>query len=599
MYMYFVAQLIEHMKVNPYSLLVDGSNDTGIEKLNPLTVKIYDNTKRQVTTQLLDMCTTSGRTCGTADAIFSKINSVLSNYQIPWDNCIGFGVDNTSVNVGMRNSIMTRVKEKNSSCYFMGCPCHLIHNIACHASVALQSTSGFDVEDLCIDTFYWFDSSTKRKGILAEFCTFCDSDYREIVRHVGVRWLSLERAVGRILQLYESLQSYFQSEEQLQARFKRLQSAFNNPMTEVYLLFYQSILPTFTQINLLLQQEFPNIFLVADGIRSFLKKIFSKFISVQAIKAVNCITKVSFECVDNQLEDSSIFVGLITRQKLRRLLNEGDISPRDEIKFYSSVRAFFVDAASQALKKLPFSDDVLNNARFLNFEKREEYSFSAVEFFCNSYDNFLNCTPSSMSKLQEEFIEYQLLEQSDIPDWVWREALVNVTETDDGDEQSVQRYRMDMVWGYISTMRNAADHSLQFEQLSKIAKLVLTIPHSNAGEERVFSLIKQNKTSTRSSLNNNGTLQSIIQLKLANNDTCIKWKPTKPLLSACKKATMEYTVCAIKKCTYPDPVRTGSALDTDLILFFFFFFFSRHGINQLFKKENDTRMISDNHGRGI
>ena len=32
------------------------------------------------------------------------------------------------------------------------------------------------------------------------------------------------------------------------------------------------------------------------------------------------------------------------------------------------------------------------------------------------------------------------------------------------------------------------------------------------------------------------------------------------------KCARKYTVCAKKKCTYPDPVRTGSALDTDLIL---------------------------------
>ena len=55
--------------------------------------------------------------------------------------------------------------------------------------------------DLCVDVFYWFDKSTKRKGILREFCGFCDSDYREVVRYVSVRWLSLEKAVYRILQL--------------------------------------------------------------------------------------------------------------------------------------------------------------------------------------------------------------------------------------------------------------------------------------------------------------------------------------------------------------------------------------------------------------
>lgn len=150
---------------------------------------------------------------------------------------------------------MTLVKQENENCYFMGCPCHLVHNVASHASETFQKTSGFDVEDLCVDVFYWFDKSTKRKGILKEFCDFCDSDYREVVRYISVRWLSLESAVTRILQMYESLKSYFRSEQKPQARFVRLQCLFENPMTEVYLLFYQAILPTFTHLNLLLPRE--------------------------------------------------------------------------------------------------------------------------------------------------------------------------------------------------------------------------------------------------------------------------------------------------------------------------------------------------------
>ena len=239
--------------------------------------------RRQILTHLLDMCTTSGRECGTAVAIFSKVDFVLNKYDIPWCNCVGFGVDNTSVNVGICHSIMTHVQQKNAACYFMGCPCHLVHNIAGHASEALQKSTAFDVEDLCVDVFYWFDKSTKRKGILREFCSFCDSDYREVVRYVSVRWLSLERAVYRILQLYYSLQSYFKSESESQARFKRLVVAFEEPMTEVYLLFYESHLCTFTHVNLFLQREGPSIYLEDDTIRGFLKKLFSKFVILQAI----------------------------------------------------------------------------------------------------------------------------------------------------------------------------------------------------------------------------------------------------------------------------------------------------------------------------
>ena len=58
---------------------------------------------------------------------------------------------------------MTHVKAKNDSCYFMGCPCHIVHNIASKGSKAFTRISGFDLEDLCVDAFYWFDKSTNVK----------------------------------------------------------------------------------------------------------------------------------------------------------------------------------------------------------------------------------------------------------------------------------------------------------------------------------------------------------------------------------------------------------------------------------------------------
>ena len=46
-----------------------------------------------------------------------------------------------------------------------------------------------------------------------------------------------------------------------------------------------------------------------------------------------------------------------------------------------------VDATERALAKLPFNDDVLNNSKFINFEKRAECTFNSVEFFCDRYSN--------------------------------------------------------------------------------------------------------------------------------------------------------------------------------------------------------------------
>ena len=89
-----------------------------------------------------------------------------------------------------------------------------------------------------------------------------------------------------------------------------------------------------------------------------------------------------------------------------------------------------------------------------------------------------------MNKLEEEFLQYDL----DTPAKVWEDALVK----DDKDEDS-RKYKMDVIWAYLSTVKNI-DGQFIFEWLAKVALLVLTIPHSNAQEERVFSLVTKNKT---------------------------------------------------------------------------------------------------------
>ena len=90
-------------------------------------------------------------------------------------------------------------------------------------------------------------------------------------------------------------------------------------MTEVYFLFYQAVLPTFSTINLLLQREDPTI---ADAIREFLKKLFSKFIQVQVIASVDNITDVNFTDSRNHLDYSHITVGFLTNQRNSFLMKE-------------------------------------------------------------------------------------------------------------------------------------------------------------------------------------------------------------------------------------------------------------------------------------
>ncbi|MGH0146032.1 UNVERIFIED_CONTAM: hypothetical protein FKN15_041695 [Acipenser sinensis] len=206
---YLHDELVKKMRNRPYTLSTDGSNDTGREKMNPLTVKLFDVDR--VEHMFLDMCITTGTNAATAETIFEKMDSVLKKDNIPWQNRHSLLVDNANVNMGVCNSIKSRILSINPTVYVHGCPCHIVHNNASAAGTHYIELSDFDVEDMVVDIGYWFKASTKRKCRLDEFCVFCDTEYMAVIDHVSTRWLSLETTVVRILRLYRALVSYFKS----------------------------------------------------------------------------------------------------------------------------------------------------------------------------------------------------------------------------------------------------------------------------------------------------------------------------------------------------------------------------------------------------
>ena len=149
------------MNSGPYSLGTDGSNDeSGIKKLNPVLIRLFDDNKGKVSAQLLHMGACEG---GTTEALFNNIDSILIENKVDWEICVAVGLDNTAVNVGKKNSIMTRILAKNINIFVNGCLCHIIHTTANKAAEQFSEVSGFEVEDFLLDLFHWFDKSSKRK----------------------------------------------------------------------------------------------------------------------------------------------------------------------------------------------------------------------------------------------------------------------------------------------------------------------------------------------------------------------------------------------------------------------------------------------------
>ncbi len=106
----------------------------------------------------------------------------------------------------------------------------------------------------------------------------------------------------------------------------------------------------------------------------------------------------------------------------------------------------------------------------MEFHNRMNAHFTDVEYFADRYSTVLQLTSEKCNALFDEFVDYQLLESTDISDDTWKAANVQVEE---GEMQAV---RPDAIWNFLASMTSADGCRPRFPNLAKVAKLVLVLP---------------------------------------------------------------------------------------------------------------------------
>ena len=112
-------------------------------------VKYFDEVRERAVTGFLDMLICN---IGTAQSIFDQLDATFKANGIPWKNVVAFISHNCNTVVGKRNCVVTKIKEKNSTVFDIGCVCHLA-NLCTAAGVKALPVP---VEDLLVDVFYHF-----------------------------------------------------------------------------------------------------------------------------------------------------------------------------------------------------------------------------------------------------------------------------------------------------------------------------------------------------------------------------------------------------------------------------------------------------------
>jgi len=202
LYPFSIELVIEDLKNNvPFSIATDASNK-GNRKLFPVAIQFY-SLQNGLSFKILDFYEDAFED---SRSIKDQLCRVLNENGLNWKNITAYGADYSSVNYGVNNSVFQKlVKEENKTIIAAHCNDHIIHNCAKNALKLLS----FDIENVILKVFAEFSNSAKKRENLKECYDFYESEFHEVVRHSPTRWLSLFKAVDRLLLSWQPLKYYF------------------------------------------------------------------------------------------------------------------------------------------------------------------------------------------------------------------------------------------------------------------------------------------------------------------------------------------------------------------------------------------------------
>ncbi len=496
----FRETLLNTLRKTLFSIIIDETTDVSSKKLLALVVRYFCNKENRVKSQFLKLLQV---TDSDATTLVACLVSYFSNQDIPLTNIVGYASDTTNVMFGQNHSVVTLLKEKIPYLYTMKCLCHSAHLCASHACEKLPRS----IEDLVRDVYSHFSHSAKRLAEYEKFQSFTNTEPHKLLKPSQTRWLSLEQCVVRVVEQWPALEAYFQeaSETHRLVSACNTYAALKKPIVKLYYHFLKFVLPKFTHFNKLFQSETPNLHFLTSYLASTYKAFLSCYLSSTYIRSMS-LDKLDPESQRNFLPLTSMSMG---EDVSKFLMTPLSTAMKEEVKgFLQSVQAFYIEAARQIKMRFPIDDDILKSLTILNPSTINSTSSSSVIALAGKFPNII--PEEEVQKIDHEWRELQFLEPSELP--------------------SSSETRADVVtfWGSVSRMTNPSGES-RFPTVSKLMKSVLSLPHSNADVERVFSQVTLVKTKLRNSLKTS-TLDAILLTKQCLPSSCVEFKPSSSMV---------------------------------------------------------------------
>lgn len=295
-----------------FSILMDETTDITMYQQMGIMIRFFDNVLGEVRTSFIKLEPVQE---ANADSLFKAIDKNFCDFDsslMNYCNLVGVGTDGANVMMGRRNSVLSRFKDKQPSLIVYHCNCHLAALIANHACSALPDY----LDDITIQTWYYFQKSPKQMRIFESYQIFTESKPHKLLKAGQTRWLSLELCVNRLLEQYESLLSYFRSTDESSAIVQRILTALEKPVTKAYLMFLSDSLPVINIFNKVMQNGSPTIHFLYNEVSSFVKKMLLRFMTPAVVQSAINITALDVGKTSSYLPLSETFIGEKAKQYL-------------------------------------------------------------------------------------------------------------------------------------------------------------------------------------------------------------------------------------------------------------------------------------------
>lgn len=457
---HFVESLQQDIGGARYSILIDESTDISVVKLLGVVVRYFSKQLQKIVCTYLGLVELED---GTASSIVSAIIKMLENVKLDPKKLIGVGVDNAAVNTGINKGVCELLKEQLELPHLIMVRC-VCHSIQLAVSHAVGETLPRNIDHMVRETYNWFGHSSKRQMLYKTlYETLNDGKCPlQIPRVCDTRWISLEPAVTRILSQWEELRMHFnitRSSEKCYSA-EMLFNMYSDPINKLYMLFLRPLLQDIQRTMKAFQGENTDPTKLLSDLSNLVASVSNKVLIPTA--RVNPLTSDISPYID-----SRAYLGY----EFERMCSTSKLLEEQERNLRERCIACVTSLCSELRNRLP------ENVKIL-----KKMSLFAV-------DQCLRVVKEEVTEIAEVF--GCIPEQIERIDNQWR----NLTVVKWHETSSTVKF-----WIEVYSYKDASGINPYFD-LCELAISVLSLPHSNAEVERLFSQMNIVKSKLRNRLN--------------------------------------------------------------------------------------------------